>query len=99
MLVVAGRIPIKPERREDAVRLAREVSRETRKEAGCRSYRFYGDLEDPGLFFVFEEWESAEALAAHFATPHMQTFMREAPALVAGPFEILRYEVTAATPM
>jgi len=68
MLVIAGRIRVKPERREDAVRLALDVSRETVKEAGCRSYRFYADLEDPGLFFLFEEWDGPDALAQHFAT-------------------------------
>ena len=99
MLVIAGRIRVKPERREDAVQLALYVSRETVKEPGCRSYRFYADLEDPGLFFLFEEWDGAEALASHFATPHMARFMTEAPALLAGGLEINRYEVTAVSPM
>ena len=99
MLVIAGRIRVKPERRDEAARLAREVARETMKEAGCHSYRFYGDLEDPGLFFVFEEWDGPEALANHFTTPHMVRFMTEVPALVAGPLEIKRYEVGAVAPM
>jgi quinol monooxygenase YgiN len=99
MLVIAGRIRVKPERREDAARLALEVARETVKEAGCQSYRFYGDLEDPGLFFIFEEWDGPDALAKHFSTPHMARFMTEVPALVAGPLEIKRYEVSKAEPM
>jgi quinol monooxygenase YgiN len=93
MLVIAGRIRIKPERREDALRLARDLTRETVKEAGCRSYRFYGDLEDPAVFLVFEEWDGPEALARHFTTPHMQTFLTAVPDLVAGPPEISRYDV------
>ena len=99
MLVIAGRIRVKPERREDAVRLALDVSRETVKEPGCRSYRFYADLEDPGLFFLFEEWAGPDALAQHFATPHMARFMTEVPALLAGGIEINRYEVSAVAPM
>ena len=99
MLVIAGRIRVKPERREDAVRLALDVSRETVKEAGCRSYRFYADIEDPGLFFLFEEWDGPEALEKHFATPHMARFMTEAPALLAGGIEINRYEVSAVSKM
>ena len=70
MLVVAGRIRVKPERREEAVRLALDVARETVKEAGCRSYRFYGDLEDPGVLFVFEQWDDQVELTHHFTTPH-----------------------------
>ncbi len=99
MLVIAGQIRVKPERRDDAARLALEVARETVKEAGCRSYRFYGGLEDPGLFFLFEEWDGPEALAHHFTTPHMARFMTEVGALVAGPLEIKRYEVSAVAPM
>jgi quinol monooxygenase YgiN len=99
MLVVAGRIPVQPERREDAVRLALEVGQATRAEPGCRSYRFYGDLDDPNTFFVFEEWDDEVALGRHFETPHMAKFMQEAPGLVAGAFEITRYEVSSAAAM
>ena len=99
MLVIAGRIRVKPERREEAIRLALDVSRETVKEPGCRSYRFYADIEDPGLFFLFEEWDGPEALEKHFATPHMARFMTEAPALLSGGLEINQYEVSAVSKM
>jgi quinol monooxygenase YgiN len=99
MLVVAGRIPVKAERRADAVRLALAVAAATRAEPGCRAYRFYADLDDPNTFVIFEEWEDEAALGRHFETPHMATFMQEAPALVAGAFEITRYEVSSAAPM
>jgi quinol monooxygenase YgiN len=99
MLVIAGQIRIKPERRDDAVRLALDVARETVKEQGCRSYRFYADLEDPGLFFIFEEWDGPEALERHFTTPHMARFMTEVPALVGGEIDIKRYEVGAVSKM
>jgi quinol monooxygenase YgiN len=45
----------------------------TRKEAGCISYSFFGDLTESGLFRIFEEWESQQALDAHFVSPHMAT--------------------------
>jgi len=35
------------------------------EEAGCISFRYYQDLEDPAVFFLFEEWETQEALEAH----------------------------------
>ena len=99
MLVVAGRIAVKPERREDAVRLALDVAEATRAEAGCLSYRFYADLEDPNRFFIFEEWRDEDALAAHFGTPHMTRFLEHAPGLVATPPEIVRYEIASSAPM
>ena len=99
MIVVAGRIAVKPESRADAVTLAREVSAATRQEAGCLSYRFYADLDDPNRFFIFEEWVDAAALEAHFSMPHMTTFLAKAPALIASPPEITRYEIAASAPM
>ena len=35
-------------------------------EDGCVSFRLYQDLEDPAVFFLFEEWETQEALEAHW---------------------------------
>lgn len=99
MLVVAGRIAVKPERREDAVRLALEVAAATRAEPGCLSYRFHADLEDPGAFFIFEEWRDQAALDAHFATPHMATFLEHVAGLIAAPPAITRYEVASSGPM
>lgn len=73
-MVVAGEIRIDPEKRDDAVAAVLEMMAATRDEEGCVAYVFSGDLEDPGLFRLFEEWETAEALEAHFETPHMADF-------------------------
>jgi quinol monooxygenase YgiN len=94
MLVIAGRIRVKPERREDAVRLALDVSRETVKEGGLPLLSVLCGSRRPRLFFLFEEWDGPDALAQHFATPHMARFMTDVPALLAGGIEINRYEVS-----
>jgi quinol monooxygenase YgiN len=95
MIIVSGVVPIRPEMREAAVQAALEMARATAAEQGCLVYRFYADLEDPCLWRIYEEWETAEALAAHFETPHMALFRQQLPALVAGAGEIWRYEVSA----
>jgi len=99
MIVIAGSVRIRPEVREDAVRTALAMAAASQAEPGCRAYRFAGDLVDQSLFYIHEEWDSDEALQAHFATPHMATFRAALPGLVAGPAAILRYEVTASAPM
>ena len=53
----------------------------------------------PALFFVFEEWESEDALARHFQSEHMKVFQRHVPDLVAGPPAIKRYAIASAAPM
>ena len=96
MIVIAGKIQVKPERRDEARKAALDMVEATRREAGCVSYAFYADLVEPATFFLFEEWESDAALAAHFQTPHMARFQEQVPALLAAPPTIRRYVVESA---
>jgi len=45
-------------------------------EAGCRDYCFSQEVSDPTKLRITERWETMEALAAHFATPHMAEFQK-----------------------
>ena len=98
-IFVAGSVRIKPEQREAAVRAALAMADATRREPGCRAYRFSADLSDPAVFYIHEEWDSAEALTRHFETAHMAEFNRHLPAFLAGTPEITRFEVAAAAPL
>ena len=93
MIVVSGTVAVKPEQREEAARVALKMVAATKQEAGCAAYDFWSDLNDPNRFHVFEEWETQEALEAHFQTSHMAEFMEALPALITGPPDIKRYEV------
>lgn len=93
MIIVHGTIPIKPECREEALRLARRMTEATIAEPGCISYDFYVGLSDPNTLMLFQEWESMEALMAHFQTDHMDDFLRELPSVVSGEIITRRYAV------
>ncbi len=97
MLVIIGRVAIKPERREEGVKAALEMVAASQAEAGCISYDFYADLQDPNSFFAFEQWESEEALRIHFATDHMKTFQGKLAEVIAGRVEVKRYNVASIT--
>ena len=99
MIVIAGTVRVRPEGRADAVAAARDMVAATRKEPGCRAYRFSADLGEPNLICIFEEWESAEALASHFASDHMRVFRERLPAVLAGAPELRRYVVASTEPM
>lgn len=99
MIVVAGSVPVRPDRREQAVAAVLEVAEKTRSEAGCISYRFSSDLADANLFLIFEEWETDEALRAHFETEHLKAFRQLMPGLVAGAPKIRRYVVSSVGPL
>ena len=74
MIVVTGTIEIHPEDADEAIKHVLEVVGETNKEKGCLVYRFWRDLENPGLFRVYEEWESESDLQAHTQTDHIKAF-------------------------
>ena len=43
----------------------------TSREDGYVNYDLHESIEHPGLFFFYENWESAEHLDAHLAAPHL----------------------------
>ena len=99
MIVIAGRVVIEPAKREEAVQAALEMMRETAREPGCISYTFSADLSDPGTFRIFEEWESQQALDAHFTTPHMARFGAAIGQLGVKEMNVQRYEVSSVGPL
>lgn len=74
MIIIYVEAKVDPADMPAARDLARAMVTETRKEDGCLAYAFSEDLLEPGLIRVFEKWRDAEAIRAHFATPHMAAF-------------------------
>ena len=70
----------------------------SRAEPGCHDYTFSVELNNPNVLRITEQWESMDALAAHFAMPHMADFQAamaaNPPKSVAAKF----YEATEVTP-
>lgn len=66
---------------ERAATALAELAEQTRRERGCLRYVVARDLADKGCFHLSELWEDIDALAAHFATPHMAAFSASARAL------------------
>ena len=66
----------------------------SRAEAGCHDYTFSVELNDPTMMRITEQWESTEALAAHFKTPHMADFQAALAANPLASVDAKFYEVT-----
>jgi quinol monooxygenase YgiN len=99
MIVIAGKVTVRRERRDEAVRAALAMAEATRKEEGCLAYQFSSDLADPDTIFIFEEWASEETLARHFQTEHIRVFRQQIAGLVAGPPAIKRYSIESVSVM
>ena len=74
MIIVEGFVQLAPGEIDRFRPTAVEMLRETRKESGCLTYAFAADLDNPDCVRIVERWENEDALARHFATPHMAKF-------------------------
>ena len=97
MLIVTGEIEIDPADIETLRAAAIVMMDETAKEEGCRFYRFYQDVQHPGKVRVYEEWDSREALQAHFETPHMKVWRQGIADLTVLGRSVARMEAGAPT--
>ena len=71
----------------------------TAQETGNISYIFSASLGDDSLFHIFEEWESEEAIGAHFQAPHMAEFGKAMAGLGVKETKLQKYEVSSVAPL
>jgi quinol monooxygenase YgiN len=92
MIRVVAIVTAKPGRREDVLALFKANVPAVLEEKGCVEYTPVVDAPGigpfqaklgPDTFVVIETWESAEALAAHAAAPHMVAYGKAAKDLLA----------------
>lgn len=97
MLIVSGIISMEPEGHDAAVALIGPLVEATLAEDGNITYGFWTDPSQPGVFRVYEEWASLDALGAHMATPHMADFLTGMGSLPITGTEITQHEVAGST--
>jgi quinol monooxygenase YgiN len=68
-ILIAAQIDLDSARRDQALRSAQPWIEGALAQPGCLHYDWSADANNPERINVFEEWESEEALAAHFAGP------------------------------
>ncbi len=58
---------------EDRVRqILAEMVRFTRQEPGCRLYQAHRSVEDPTVFFLYEQYADERAFQSHTSSPYFQ---------------------------
>ena len=80
MIVIAGTVDLRPEKRQAALDAGREIAAATRALEGCLDYVWSADPVVPGRVYVFERWTDEAALRAHFDGPlywEMRKVLRE----------------------
>jgi quinol monooxygenase YgiN len=99
MIVIAGTLPVQPDKRTDAEAACTKMSLASKAENGCGAYEFAWDIQDPNVLRIFEQWDTQQAIDAHFAAPHMAEFGAALGGLLGGAPSITRYEVSSSGPL
>ena len=99
MIVIAGHARLRASEVDEARRAGSVMAATSRDEAGCIDYRFAVDIDDPLVVRIFEQWESAAALEAHFATPHFLAFSEVILRAVDGAAEFTKFDVASSGPL
>ncbi|MCW5937522.1 MAG: antibiotic biosynthesis monooxygenase [Fimbriimonadaceae bacterium] len=79
---------------QTAFELSRANKARALTEAGCLKFDYYTSVEDPLKIVFVEEWESMDALNAHFEGPAFKGFFDGFVACLEAPPEIRIFEAT-----
>jgi len=85
MILITGHVLLTPEHRERMIALGAGHSVRSRGEAGCLAHHCHVDVvprqardgSDYECLVFVEEWESVDAVRAHFAVPASRAFVAE----------------------
>jgi quinol monooxygenase YgiN len=95
VIIVIGRVTVRPEALDDALRVSLEHVHRSRDEPGCLLHSVHRDVEDPNTLVFVEQWEDDAALSAHFAVPESLAFVTALSEHAAKPPSMDLYEAAA----
>jgi quinol monooxygenase YgiN len=78
-------------RRQELAALLERFERQAADQPGCRRYTFAAALADQTRFVLLSEWESEQALDAHYRSQAFADFQFDLEGLLARPSELTVY--------
>ncbi len=97
LLIVSGIISVDPAHHDRMVELIGPLVSATLAEEGNVTYGFWASPTEPGVFRVYEEWASTDAMGLHMGSEHMGTFLVGMGELNVTGTELYQHEVTDST--
>ncbi len=96
MIAVIAKLPVRPEKKEEALETVQSFMSKVAEEEGCVSYTLNINDQDPDTLVFIEHYRDMRALGAHSESPHFKEFMKQSKAFAAGKPEITVYNQVAA---
>ncbi|NKY31181.1 putative quinol monooxygenase [Nocardia gamkensis] len=90
-LTLNVRFTAKPGREAELRDLLQGMIEPTLAESGCIRYELYLHPTDPSRMVLLEEWADADALDAHFRTPHLRALATAFQEVLVEPFQLRRF--------
>ncbi|MFI9415324.1 putative quinol monooxygenase [Nocardia gamkensis] len=90
-LTLNVRFTAKPGREAELRDLLQGMIEPTLAETGCIRYELYLHPTDPSRMVLLEEWADADALDAHFRTPHLKALATAFQEVLVEPFQLRRF--------
>jgi quinol monooxygenase YgiN len=90
-LTLNVRFTAKPGREAELRDLLQGMIEPTLTEGGCIRYELYLHPTDPSRMVLLEEWADADALDAHFRTPHLKALATALQEVLVEPFQLRRF--------
>lgn len=74
LLTVIANMKAKPGKEQELRQALEALIEPTSREDGYVNYDLHQSVDDPAVFYFYENWESEEALDAHLSAPHLEQF-------------------------
>ncbi len=92
MITIIADFDVKPSSVEEFIKCATDLTRETRKEKGCLSYKVMHQRKDSAKFTFIEEWLNDTAIEAHNNSKHFMKFCDAVSDMLDAEIKITQYE-------
>ena len=72
LVTVIAHMRAQPRQKEELRQALEALIESTQQETGYVNYDLHQDIEDPSLFYLYENWESVDTHETHMHTPHLE---------------------------
>jgi quinol monooxygenase YgiN len=94
MIIVSGLLAFDPATEEATLAALTSLAAATAEEDGCVEYNYWASITEPGVYRVFEQWESEETIHAHMSSSTMADFLGKVGDLGITKAEVWRFDVS-----
>lgn len=91
MIKIVAKNYIKKDKKDDFLKLTKELIIESRKEDGCIAYDIYESIDGLCLTFI-EEWKDEEAIKSHNSSNHFITIVPKLAEFLDGEMDVTLYK-------